>query len=237
MVMNFYVKNLAFAAVISCVVSIGIKPAAAEDIVGADIGVSDLDETVLVINGNIGADTGIVFKQALNENPKVKTILLNSGGGYVDVGLGMADLVANRGLSTWIPQDTYCASICSAIFFAGRNRMAQGQLGVHQVAMSFESNQQTQMALSDMVDAMNRYGVSQNVFTVMLRTPPDKMYFLNTEELVMWEVNRGVVIFEGVAQGQARPGAILKPLFPELMDPKELFRDDESIMRSLQLEP
>ena len=209
----------------------------AQDVPNAEIGISVVDETVMVVNGGIGPDTGDIFKQALNGNPKVKTIILNSGGGFVDIGLGMADLVANRSLSTWIPQNAMCASICSAIYFAGKNRLAQGQLGVHQVAMSTESNLQTQVVVSDMIDAFNRYGVDQKVFAVMLRTPPEQMYFLNTEEVVLWNVNRGLVYSEGVAQGMAAPGTVLTPLYPDLISPEELFGDDQSILKSLQLDP
>ena len=237
MIMRLLDKISCLATVASGLVFSTLSGAFATDVPDAQIGVSIIDESVLVLDGGIGADTGELFKQALNNNPKVKTIILNSGGGYVNVGLDMADLVANRGLSTWIPQDAMCASICSAIYFAGKNRMAQGQLGVHQVAMSVESNLQTQVALSDMIDAFNRYGVDQKVFAVMLRTPPDQMYFLNTEEVVMWNVNRGLVYSEGVAQGRAAPGTVLRPLFPELKSPQELFGDDQSILKSLQLDP
>jgi hypothetical protein len=232
--MQYWVKCFSLAAL--CSLSF-LAPSLAEDVPEAEIGISVVDDSVMILNGGIGADTGAAFKQSLNNNPQVKTILLNSGGGYVDIGLGMADLIANRGLATWVPQDAMCASICSAIFFAGKNRMAQGKLGVHQVAMNVESNLATQMTVSDMIDAFNRYGVDQRVFAVMLRTPPEQMYFLNTEEVVMWEVNRGMVYSEGVAQGMAAPGTVLPPLYPDLKSPQELFGDDESILKSLQLDP
>jgi hypothetical protein len=226
-------KGLTLVALIASLFN--TVPAFAVDIPEAEIGISDKDETVLVINGGIGANTGAVFKQALNENPKVKTILLNSGGGYVDIGLGMADLIANRGLSTWIPAETTCASICSAIYFAGKNRMVQGQLGVHQVAMDVDNNVATQMTLSDMFDALNRYGVDQKVFAVMLRTPPQQMYFLNQEEIVLWNVDRGVVLFQGVVQGRANDDELLPDLFPDLKSPEELFGNDQQILKGLKL--
>ena len=144
--MSFGGKLTAFGLSLAISVFGGGPSAWAEDVPEAEIGISVVDETVMVVNGGIGENTGATFKQALNSNPKVKTIMLNSGGGYVNVGLEMADLVANRGLSTWIPQDTMCASICSAIYFAGKNRMAQGQLGVHQVAMGVEDNFQTRQS-------------------------------------------------------------------------------------------
>jgi hypothetical protein len=235
--MSFVLKRNRFLLALAvCVVSMG-SPAFATDVADATIGVSVSDETVLVVDGGIGANTGAIFKQALNNNPKVKTILLNSGGGYVDVGLGMAELIANRGLSTWIPSETVCASICSALYFAGKSRMAQGQLGVHQVAMSTESNLQTQVAVSDMIDAFNRYDVDQKVFAVMLRTPPEQMYFLNNEEIVMWNVNRGIIMFAGERQGVTNRTEPLPDLFPILKSPQELFGDDQSILKSLQLDP
>lgn len=180
------------------------------------IGISAKDETVLVVNGGISENAARVFRATLNANPQVDTILLSSGGGYVGVGLEIAEIIHSRGLSTWIPADLECASICSVIFLAGQARMVQGRLGVHQVAMNIESNAGVQATVGDIVTAVNKFGVDPRLFERFLHTPPDKMYFLRLRDVINWGVNRGTVFAFGENQGLLRG---LKPAEEQTVRP------------------
>lgn len=180
------------------------------------IGISAKDETVLVINGGISENAARIFRATLNANPQVDTVLLSSGGGYVGVGLEIAEVIHARGLSTWIPADLECASICSVIFLAGQSRMVQGRLGVHQVAMSIENNAEVQTTVGDIVTAINKYGVDPRLFERFLQTPPDRMYFLRLRDVLNWGVNRGTVFAFGENQGLLRG---LKPAEEQTVRP------------------
>lgn len=193
----------------------------------AVIGLWTDDEKVLVLDGGMGANTAFNFKRTLNENPQVRTILLNSGGGLVSAGLEIAQLIANRRLDTWIPETAMCASACSVVYFSGASRLAEGQLGVHQIAMNIENNLEVQYTASDMIEAFNRYGTHPNVFAAMFRTPPEKMYFFTDSEKVLFEIQRGILSVPDRNNTQ--------PL-PELMSPEELFGKNTSIYDSLKLE-
>lgn len=122
-----------------------------------------------------------------------------------------------------------CASACSVIYFSGGNRLAEGQLGVHQIAMNIESNTDVQSTASDMIEAFNRYGTHPNVFSAMFRTPPEKMYFFSSDEKVLFNIQRGILS----APTRNQTGATLEPL-PELIPPDQLFGGNLPVLHGLQ---
>ena len=216
--------------VFACLVNFSITAyASAVEVDDAVIGLWTEDERVLVIEGGMGENTAYNFKRTLNENPQVQTILLNSGGGIVSIGLDIAQLIANRGLDTWVPEDSMCASACSVVYFAGANRLAEGQLGVHQIAMNIESNTEVQSTASDMIEAFNRYGTHPNVFSAMLRTPPEKMYFFTFTDKINFDIQRGIL----TVPNRSASGVLLEPL-PELLPPDQLFGGNLPVLQGLK---
>lgn len=57
-----------------------------------------------------------------------------SSGGSVYAALSVAFEVHERGMTTMIPASSWCHSACAYIFFAGHERLVDGELGVHQIA-------------------------------------------------------------------------------------------------------
>ena len=98
-------------------------------------------------------------------------MLQNNGGGLVHIGLVVAEEIYERGLNTYIPKDSYCASACSFVFFAGRQRLAVGRLGVHQISAPELTGEQAQFGVSDIVATLPKYGVSADVLGIMFSTP------------------------------------------------------------------
>ena len=220
-----WLRRMAGATVIA-MTSMLCNSASAVDLGDATIGLWTDDERVLVIDGDLGPNTVYNFKQNLNANPQVRTILLNSGGGIVSTGLDIAQIIANRQLDTWVPETAMCASACSVIFFSGTNRFAEGQLGVHQIAMNIESNAEVQATASDMIEAFNRYGTHPGVFAVMLRTPPEKMYFFSDWEKIQFQIGRGRL---------SVPAFNAPVELPELLPPSELFGGDLPVLEGLKI--
>lgn len=68
----------------------------------------------------------------LRDNPGVEGIILDSDGGYVAEGRGVARLIRDRGLDTYV--FGVCKSACTTAFIGGRSRMLSehGRLGFHQ---------------------------------------------------------------------------------------------------------
>ena len=97
----------------------------------ARITLSPDGETVYII-GAIMDDSFLRFDALLLAAPKVKTVFLASPGGLTIEGRLIAALVRKRRLNTYV--EHYCASACTQVFVAGRERTlgAEGELGFHQ---------------------------------------------------------------------------------------------------------
>ena len=147
--------------------------------------------SLLVYVGAVGANDMLNLKKALREHPTISTIILqNNGGGLVHIGLVVAEEVYERGLNTYIPKDSYCASACSFVFFAGRQRLAEGRLGVHQISAPEMTGEQAQFGVSDIVTTLPKYGVSADVLGIMFSTPSKEMYFFTPQEIIKYGINR-----------------------------------------------
>ncbi len=138
---------------------------------------------LILLNADITESTPGDFDRALAARPDVRIIALNSPGGSVDSALKMAYEIHKRGLTTYVPPDMGCYSACAYMFFAGIDRQAEGELGVHQISSEVADLVLTQTTLGDLLDALQAFGVHQQVISHMLRTPPDDMYVFTSAEL------------------------------------------------------
>lgn len=146
---------------------------------------------MLIYTGQVGANDLLNLKKALRENPTISTLILSDNpGGLVHIGLVIAEEVYERGLNTYIPPESYCASACSFVFFAGKNRVADGRLGVHQISAPELSGEQAQFGVSDIVATLPKYGVSADVLGIMFSTPAKDMYYFTPQEVVKYGINR-----------------------------------------------
>ncbi|MHB1110927.1 MAG: peptidoglycan-binding protein, partial [Devosia sp.] len=157
-------------------------------------GVFELPENApdtIILNGEVTHTLASDFDLALAARPSAKVLLLNSPGGYVDNALVVAHEVRRRGMTTLVDEGMGCYSACSYIFFAGRPRQAIGELGVHQISAEVADLVLAQTTLSDVLDALDQFGVEQVVITRMLRTPPEDMYVFSPAEIAELSINQG----------------------------------------------
>ncbi|MFL9924771.1 hypothetical protein PQR62_10880 [Herbaspirillum lusitanum] len=87
-------------------------------------------KSILLQGGmNDGAADGLA--RALDAAPEVTTVVLYSAGGWVREGKLVADVIAGRGLNTYVEQE--CSSACTLAFLAGRDRAIDphARLGFH----------------------------------------------------------------------------------------------------------
>ena len=168
----------------------GLFPAAAQDKRFGPFRVDAAAQAIL-LNGEIDAGAALNFRRALAAAPRAKRVVLNSPGGLVPIALLIADDVDQRGLLTEIPAGSYCYSACSYIFLAGRERLALGELGVHQISSDSPDLETAQITISDIIDVLNRFDTPSEVLTVMFRTPPSQMYVFSAAEVSEFGINRG----------------------------------------------
>lgn len=106
-------------------------PAMAETQVFGPFRVASEHPTVAVMLGEILFGDEQHFSALLAAYPDLQTVGLSSPGGDVTAGLAIAEAVATHGLATIIPKGEACYSACAYVFFAGRSRQVDGEIGVH----------------------------------------------------------------------------------------------------------
>ncbi|WP_244448097.1 PAN domain-containing protein [Neorhizobium vignae] len=152
--------------------------------------VDDAKPDVIALNGEIDVNSGLAFRRSLQAAPNAKLVTLNSPGGNVQMGLLIADDIHQRKLATYIPKDSKCFSACSFVFLAGSERKVDGALGVHQISSDSPDLVGAQLAISDIIEVLNRFGTPMDVMQVMFKTPPNDMHVFSQDEVERYKLNR-----------------------------------------------
>lgn len=149
---------------------------------------TDIPDTLFFVD-KIKANDSFELRKAIR-NHDIQNIVLASPGGSVWEGLQMAGIIFDKKLRTYIPRGGTCASACSYLFFAGHERLAEGELGVHQ-AKSINSQKQqaigqtqyvTQFTVSEIIGFLNEFGTPAFVYERMFQDID--MYFFDPLELM-----------------------------------------------------
>jgi len=106
------------------------------------------------------------------------------------MGLLIADDIHQRNLATYIPKESKCYSACSFAFLAGNERKVDGELGVHQISSDSPDLVGAQLAISDIIEVLNRFDTPMDVMQVMFKTPPDDIYIFSRDEIKRYGLNR-----------------------------------------------
>lgn len=138
---------------------------------------------VIVLDGDITISTPLEFRRALDAEPDAGRVELNSPGGLVDSALAVAYEIFDRRMATDIPAGAGCYSACAYMFFAGWSRHVEGELGVHQLYNAANDLRTGQSKLSDVMEAMQKFGISNSVLAIMMRTLPEDIHVFDRQEL------------------------------------------------------
>lgn len=194
-------------------IAASVLPAVADERIGAFV-VSDQSQSAILLDGEIGVGTPLEFRRALALRPDAKVVVLSSDGGLVASALLIADDIHTKGLSTVIPEGARCYSACAFIFFAGKERLAEGELGVHQMWSETPDPSGVQSSVSDILEVLTRFDTPTEVFTRMFRTSSEEMYVFPQAELDNLAINRG-----GKALGKTNYTALTELVEPGSPDP------------------
>ena len=137
------------------------------------------------------------FRKALRVHD-IELIVLSSPGGSVFEGLQTAGIIHDKNLKTYIPKKSLygsgnCASACSFMFFAGRSRSAEGDLGVHQFYSGKASDEEkigstqkkAQFTVSEIIGFLNEFETPAWVYERMFQQ--SEMYYFTESELLQLE--------------------------------------------------
>lgn len=154
--------------------------------------------SVVVLNGPLNWGDHHVFKSFLEgQPPGIKAILLNSGGGSVEAAEEIGRRIRKKGWATVVDaKRTRCASACTAIFSAGRDRYyigteglaegavrpgsPRGGLGYHQGSspQSRQANGYSGGASAHMVDLYFEFG-TRGAASIVDLAPPNILYVIS----------------------------------------------------------
>lgn len=156
---------------------------------------SELPSTAFLI-GKITQGDSFDFRKLLR-NHEIKTLVISSPGGSVWEALSIAGIVHDNDTNVYIPRNAECYSACSFIFFAGKSRIANGKLGVHQFS-SVDANAKenvgvveggTQFTTSEIIGFLNDFGTPAWVYEKMFAQK--EMYVFSKDELSTFQ--RGIM--------------------------------------------
>jgi len=111
--------------------------------VRAVIEVSDSDPSVLLVTGELTFGITKQVRQALSYTNGITTVVLESGGGQIYEGRGLALLFKENGLNTHVQIE--CSSSCTTAFIGGvsRSMATEAKLGFHQYGLDANRPRQT----------------------------------------------------------------------------------------------
>lgn len=158
----------------------------------------------LDVTGTIDPGSAERFAQALAQfGEYVEVIALDSPGGSVNDALEMGRLIREGGFVTSVAAGALCASSCPLVLAGGSERRATpaSAIGVHQIYASVTAETMPaslRAAGAAMSDAqkttatITRYltgnGVDPALWLHALETPPDRLYYLSSEELTNYRL-------------------------------------------------
>lgn len=148
--------------------------------------------------GLIKPGTARAFERFLEKHKgKVKRVTLHSPGGSVPDALDMAREIRQRKLTTFVPNDGYCASSCPLVFAGGEKRVAgrNAWIGVHRVytLKSAIGTLQEGMAAAQQISArcqnfLIEMKVSPRVWIHAMTTPRERLYVFTPKELTEFKL-------------------------------------------------
>ena len=161
-----------------------LGPLAAEAEVISDLAPFSHDTSVpavLRLDGQIDVRTPVLLGLALQRFPQIEVLELASQGGNAYAAMAMVPTIRAAGLASQIRTGDKCHSACAFLYFAGVDRKAGGELGVHQLASGNEAT--GHFVMNDVIDILQDLGVPDTVRRRMMQTPPDEMYVFTGDEL------------------------------------------------------
>jgi hypothetical protein len=116
---------------------------------------------------------------------RASTIVFDSPGGVMHGGWEMKSVVEHFGLNTGVAHGGMCASACVMAWAAGvhKSSATDAGIGVHNARHGDE------IASGDTFDYaryLSQTGAPDSVVAGLIRTPPDRVYWLSPAELRLW---------------------------------------------------
>jgi hypothetical protein len=138
------------------------------------------------VTGEIRPGLSDALTEILEATPGVERLQLESPGGSVREGLALANLVEKYSLDTAVK--TYCASACTMIFVAGRERIlsADAELGFHRCRslLWFDAFLYDDQHNAELVEYFRSKRVSKAFADKVISVPSDDVWYPSLDQLL-----------------------------------------------------
>lgn len=97
------------------------------------------DGHVLLLDGDLSLGLTKIVRATLKDNPQISEFWMRSKGGNIFEARGLAKLIVERKMRTYVTDE--CSSACTIVFIAGANRdiAPEAKIGFHQYALQYRS--------------------------------------------------------------------------------------------------
>ena len=132
------------------------------------------------INGSFSAAVAPALASVLKQEPRVRTVRLESPGGSIQSALAVATIMRDHGMDTYVGRS--CMSACTLAYLGGHQRSLgpAARLGFHQASAAGVAPDRLDPMLRQ---AYAQSGVPPGFIDHVLRTPPDSIWFPDRDEL------------------------------------------------------
>jgi len=142
---------------------------------------------IVTASGAIVPGDAARLQRLLDQRADRRLLLaVSSGGGSVNEGGALADIIRAAGLPVLVPAGALCASACFMLFAASPERVvgAGAKIGVHSAAndLGVETSG-TQSVTIRMARYVGQFGVPDSIIGRMVRNRPHEMAWLGRAEL------------------------------------------------------
>lgn len=138
----------------------------------------------VIVEGALGEGAASEVETILNATPGAKLLVLNSNGGRILEAERLAMHVKNRSLDTYV--EGICASACTYVFLAGKDRAStpNARIGFHQPSFAGINREGQQMATERMMNTYRNANLPDTFIQKVSQTPPEGMWYPTRDELI-----------------------------------------------------
>ena len=161
------------------------------------------DGRTMLLHGTLGEGSASKVRLLLESSAGIRTVALDSAGGRLYEALAIADEIRTRQLDTYA--EGLCASACTLVFLAGRDRGAtpNARIGFHRP--SFAGQDSVDLPGSDqMITAYQAAGISSAFLARVRETSSESMWYPSRAELIANHVVTRVSLGGETASGLMR---------------------------------
>ena len=138
----------------------------------------------VIVHGMLREGSALEVQKILDAAPGATSLVLNSAGGRTFEAKQLADVVQSRQLNTYV--EDLCASACTYVFLAGKDRAAtpNAQIGFHQPSFPGLDAAAQRAGTQTMLDVYRAAKLPEAFIQRIAKTPPEDIWYPTHDELI-----------------------------------------------------